>query len=233
MRVIDIADAVEFCTLARDLTGAPNWVKQSTTVVVTRTLTERPAVESQTLTSFRAKRVWINQLVDRISTTLTKCLKKCDERSDASLSDAYCGTQVTTSTNSFSDDSAQPEGASRHTTAHSKARTSEAGRASWHCNKTSDDSARPEGASRHTTAHPKARTSQAGCASCHYNKNFRRQRTARGCESTRDSAPQCSHESGRSCLMAPEFLSHCRWQSLTSVTRLQKLPNIVETAHLN
>ena len=29
----------------------------------------------------------------------------------------------------------------------------------------------------------------------------------------------------------PEFMSHCRWQNLTSVTRIQKLPNLTETAH--
>ena len=88
-RVFDVEDGVELCTLARDLTGAPNRVKQFTSVVATRTMTKRPAVESQTMTSLHTKRVWIDQSVDGISTTLTKCQnvrqKYIVKRSDASL----------------------------------------------------------------------------------------------------------------------------------------------------
>ena len=41
MRVLEIADGVQLCTLTRDLTGAPNWEKQFSTDVVTGTLTKR------------------------------------------------------------------------------------------------------------------------------------------------------------------------------------------------
>ena len=47
MRVFDVADGVEFCTLAHNLTSAPNWVKQFTTVVVMQTLTTRRSRDLQ------------------------------------------------------------------------------------------------------------------------------------------------------------------------------------------
>ena len=108
--------------------------------------------------------------------------------------------------------SERPEGANRANDADS-ARWARSSLAKGILNKVFGDNERPEGGSRRTTAQTLGSHESAwsSCLMAKKKQHFRRQRTARGCESTHDSAHQGSHESSRVVFQSFHVEVEWRW----------------------